>query len=201
MKFNVATTPLELSKERQDVLKEKLDDWNIIYRFYEGEVTELHYDGLYKTAKAVIEDNKDSDFVVFAEDDLIFTDEFSIMKLESMIKEAGILGMDVLATGCSSSYEERKTNVKGLIEISGFRGTQLVVLFKSCYDSLLDAPDYNHFEDTISKMQPKLKIGLTLPFFSKQREDCPSIITTTNNNKWFTINEDSILSKLDQGKL
>ena len=169
---------------------------DIAYQFYEGSITALHYDGLYETAKRVIEDNKDSGYVIFAEDDLVLTDDFSVEKLEDFIRETEGLRMDVLATGCSTSYEEKFTEVTGLIEIAGFRGTQLVVVFQSCYECLLAAPSYNHFEDTISKIQPKLKIGLTLPFFSKQREDVVSIITGANHNHLFTVNEQAISNRL-----
>lgn len=196
MKFNVATTPLPLSLERQGVLQPKLDELGISYQFYEGKVTELRYDDLYHTAKNIINDNLNEEYVIFAEDDLILIDKFSISNFYTIIQIAQSAHMDVLATGCLESYGEIETNENRLIEISGFRGTQLVVIFKSCYECLLDAPSYNHFEDTISKIQPKLKIGLTVPFYSKQREDCPSLITGTNNNRWFDINERKILEKL-----
>ncbi|MGY0039171.1 hypothetical protein [Pedobacter sp. NJ-S-72] len=101
-----------------------------------------------------------------------------------------------MATGAWLSYEEVTVSDK-LLKIGGFRGTQLTVIFRSAYRILLDSPIYNHFEDTISKCQPKLQIGLTFPFLSKQREDIPSMIVSENHNYLFHENEDKIRRRLN----
>lgn len=191
MIFNIATTDSSLSLQRRADLIPLLNAQGMVYKFYPGAITALKYDGLYLTAKEIIRAHINDNYVIFAEDDLVLTNEFSPAYLKTCIDQASILKLDVLATGAWLSYEEVPV-AENLLKIGGFRGTQLTVIFKSAYQALLDAPVYNHFEDTISKYQPKLQIGLTFPFLSKQREDIPSMIVEKNHNYLFHENEDKI---------
>lgn len=195
MILNIASTDSSLSINRLTDLLPLLDKQNISYRVYSGDITPLRYDGLYLTAKKIIQDHIHDPYVIFAEDDLVLTDFFSPDLLNYNIDQAAALGLDVLATGAWLSYEEVSVTAD-LLKIGGFRGTQLIVIFKSAYQQLLAAPVYNHFEDTISKCQPKLRIGLTFPFLSKQREDIPSMIVEKNHNHLFHENEDKIRRNL-----
>ncbi|KIO75937.1 hypothetical protein TH53_17910 [Pedobacter lusitanus] len=196
-RFNIATTNSSLSADRLADLIPLLNQSVIPFRVYTGEITSLKYDGLYNVAKQIIRDHTDEPYVIFAEDDLVLTEFFSMEKLNTSINQAAELNLDILATGAWLSYEEIAV-ADGLLKIGGFRGTQLTVIFRPAYQILLDSPVYNHFEDTISKCQPKLQIGLTFPFLSKQREDIPSMIVAENHNYLFHENEEKISKQLNK---
>ncbi|MGY0039172.1 hypothetical protein [Pedobacter sp. NJ-S-72] len=85
MVFNIATTNSSLSLERQADLVRLLNTHSIPYRLYTGEITPLKYDGLYNTAKQIIQDHIEEPYVIFAEDDLVLTEAFSIENLENYI--------------------------------------------------------------------------------------------------------------------
>ncbi|MBB6274727.1 hypothetical protein HDF26_005209 [Pedobacter cryoconitis] len=196
MILNIATTNSSMSLQRHTGLFQMLKSHAVPYRMYTTEVTPLKFDSLYNTAKKIIQDHIEDPYVIFAEDDLVLTEAFSIEKMETCIGQAVALNIDVLATGAFLSYEEVAVT-DSMLKIGGFRGTQLIVIFKSAYQILLDSPTYNHFEDTISKCQPKLQIGLTFPFLSKQREDVPSMIVAKNHNYLFHENEEQIKRRLN----
>jgi hypothetical protein len=189
MYFHISTVNSPAAHIRQADVAGLMDSYDIPYTLYKGELTPLHYDGLYETAKRIIRDNYDKGYVIFAEDDLILTEHFSIPVFEEYIKKAKDVNTDVLVTGCLNYYSPGKTAYDGLIEIGGFRGTQLVVVYQQAYDMLLEYPTYNHFEDTISMGEPRLKKVVTFPFLSKQRTDIPSFIVAENHNEFFNVTE------------
>lgn len=192
LKFNIASVNTEQGNYRKSLTSVLLKSYKINYKFYDGEITKDRFDGLYLTAKQIMTDYIDEEFVIFAEDDLILTDEFSIERFISFISAGQEMGLDCLITGSSMGGGYSESATAGLVKLLAFRGTQLIVIYKKAYDRLLKAPVYNHFEDTISYAEPALNLAITVPYLSKQKKDIESMIVAKNHNHLFDTEEQKI---------
>jgi len=192
MIFNITTTNHDLSKNRLKLLIPVLDTYNINYKLYYGKITKKHIDSLNDVIKQIIKDNFEEDYIILSEDDVVFTEEFSVEKLNYFINKSIELNLGVLSSGSWYSHGEELTEVDNLLFAKAFRGSQLIVLFKSSYDILLKSWNGNYFEDTISCIQPKLKIGLTYPFLTIQEKGKDSIIRNKEINQFFETNENRL---------
>lgn len=193
LKFNIASVDTEQGNYRKSLTSVLLSSYDIKYEFYDGEVTKDRFDGLYLTAKQIMTDHIDDEFVIFAEDDLVLTSEFAIEKFASFIKTGQEMELDCLITGSSHGGGYSGTTVSNLVKVLAFRGTQLIIVYKKAYDRLLKAPVYNHFENTISYTEPSLNLAITVPYLSKQRKDIESMIVAGNRNHMFDTEEEKIM--------
>lgn len=192
MKFHITTTDTKISKDRLKTLISKLDDLGIKYQLNIGAITPKHFDGLQQVIKDIIKENINKEYIILCEDDACLTNDFSIDNFIRLIKKAKDLEFDVLNTGAWYSTLENKTECSKILSVDTFRGSQLIVLFKSSYEQILSFHLYNYFEDNLSHHAPKLKLGLTIPFLSIQEENI-SLIREKSLNKYFKINEERLL--------
>lgn len=193
LKFNVASVDTAQGNYRKSLTSVLLSSYDINHTFYDGEVTKDRFDALYLTAKKIINDHADDEFVIFAEDDLVLTNEFTLEKFASFINIGREMELDCLITGSSQGGGYSETATDNLVKVLSFRGTQLVVVYKRAYDRLLKAPVYNHFENTISYTEPSLNLAITVPYLSKQRTDIDSMILKGNHNYRFDREEKKIM--------
>lgn len=72
------------------------------------------------------------------EDDCHFTKHFDWMRWNDDAIWAQSAGYDVMAGGCTRTYDEQKVR-EGMIEVSAFHSAHCVVYFKSGYEKALNA--------------------------------------------------------------
>lgn len=85
---------------RLQTIQKRLSDAQISdYRIYEGKVTLYRYDGLFETIKQVVRDNYDQPFTILLEDDILFSENYCSLRLESVIGQGKELGADIILGG------------------------------------------------------------------------------------------------------
>ncbi len=138
---------------------------------------------LWLTLKQITTDamNDGEDFIIFCEDDHVFTDHYSFDFLTNCIKQASYLEADVLLGGISWFSGSIPISTD-LFWVERFSGTQFVILFKKFYTTILQSSF--DVSDTADRLISKLS-GRKLvihPFISKQKEFGYSDVTPLNNN-------------------
>jgi hypothetical protein len=105
-----------------------------------GERTPKGEDGCLQSHKAVIAWARvcQLDRVFVVEDDCQFTEHFDLVRWEADADWAQASGYDVMAGGCTRTYEERFVS-NGMIEVSAFHSAHCVVYFASGYEKALNA--------------------------------------------------------------
>lgn len=138
--------------------------------------------GLWNTIKQVVKEAADNndDFLLFCEDDHLFTDCYSPEMLQRNIAAAMENGADVLLGGVGwvqSSFAVSST----LYWAETFNATQFTIIFKKFYNQLLDA----YFEEDnaadFKMCELSDKIFFIYPFISVQEEFGYSDATMRNN--------------------
>ncbi|MCJ0743119.1 hypothetical protein [Pedobacter montanisoli] len=193
MVINVISVNENEGQKRQKDLVHHLEGSGLKIKFYIGKRTVNGYDSAFKSIKMLIQDNLDKDHLLFGEDDLILTKTFSMERLEHYIELGYKKGYDIIATGSWEGYGY-ELNDPDLLDVLRFRGTQLLVIYKNAYKRILEAEECNYFDDFLSFVRPRLKVGLTYPFLSKQRTDIPSMLVAggSNFNHLFDVEENRI---------
>lgn len=158
MKFNVVSFE---GSHRIPYIEGLLAEKTIEFKIYKGQKTAFGWDNHKDTCMQIIKNNINKPYVIICEDDCAFTVDFELEKFKKIIKDCEA---DILATGVFAFVNPKKINNE-LVSLDGFRGTQLVVIYKSAYEKILAKASENiFFESIISKL--KLNIHCTLPFLS-----------------------------------
>ena len=182
--FEIVTWP---GSNRIEYITNLLAMHGINYQINVGEDTLFGWDGHRECCLNVIRQKYHQPYIIIAEDDLIFTDAFSVEKLQKTIAHSTA---DVICTGTFTHYNVRK-GMDGKIYTDSFSGTQLVVIFKSAYDLLLNHPHINDLFFEMMLSTCGLDIEITLPFISTQGGIFPSKISRIPNLQPFIKNAEA----------
>ncbi|WP_410220701.1 hypothetical protein [Pedobacter sp.] len=193
MVINIISVNENEGQKRQMDLIRHLEGSGLEIKFYIGKRTVNGYDSAFKSIKMLIQANFNKGHILFGEDDLILAKTFSMERLKHYIKLGYEKEYDIIATGSWEGYGYELNN-PDLLDVLRFRGTQFLVIYKKVYKRILEAEECNYFDDFLSFVQPRLKVGLTYPFLSKQRTDIPSMLVAggSNFNHLFDIEENRI---------
>lgn len=134
---------------------------------YEGLPTPRGEDGCLENHKAVIREAMlaDADMLFAMEDDCRFTRHFSIDRWRADAEWAQAHGYDVLAGGCTRTYDERRVR-DGIIEVSAFHSAHCVVYFRSGYEKALQA--VQPYDLSLGR-DCAMRCALVWPFVAVQR--------------------------------
>lgn len=159
--------------------------------------------GLWLTIRDILQNRvgPTEEFILICEDDHQFTENYAREYLMKSIREAAERGADVLAGGVSWLDDCFRVS-ENLFWIRKFSGLQFTVLFRKCFDALLNAnfgPKDAADAWIAEHMQNKFVI---YPFCSTQRDYGYSDATPINNHeglveKYFN-GSDELLGKLRQ---
>lgn len=122
---------------------------------------------LYKTVLKILKENQ-NEIIMISEDDVLFTENFSMQKLENIIEKYKH-SFDTILTGALISffeYQVREVFDEG-ISLKDFKGTQNVVYMPSCYQKLKDKPK-GHIDINLSMYCNNFCV---FPFMSYQKSD------------------------------
>lgn len=138
--------------------------------------------GLWLTIKYIIKDltPKEVDYILIAEDDHIFTNDYNKRTLFHAIKEAEKNRADILLGGVSWFCDALQIS-KSLFWVDQFTATQFVVVYRRFFDVILHA-DFLE-SDTADKKMAALSANkfFMFPFISTQKEFGYSDATAKNN--------------------
>lgn len=129
-----------------------------------------------------IENNRNSDYFIFCEDDHFFTDYYSEEMLLESITEAKILNADLLSGGFS--WIDRPIKVRRtLFWVRSFTGMQFIVVFKKFYSKILhsDTNESHTLDIYLSTLSDNTFV--IYPYISSQREFGYSDVTAENNTE------------------
>ena len=161
--------------------------------------------GLWLTILHILRDRVDpgSEFILLCEDDHQFTPHYSPALLDACIEEARELDADVLSGGVSWFDDCFKASDR-LFWVRKFSGLQFTILFRRCFDTLLnaefgpkDVADYKIADITANKF-------VIFPFISMQRDYGYSDATPHNNidgevEKYFVTSDEHLQRLRDVG--
>jgi hypothetical protein len=107
-------------------------------QIWTGEPTERGEDGCLQCHQAIVRwaKHQQSTAVFVLEDDAKFTEHFAYGRWLEDAAWAEANGYDVLAGGCTRTYDERVVR-DGLIEVSAFHSAHCVVYLQSSYETIL----------------------------------------------------------------
>lgn len=168
MIFNVVTYK---DSTRIPYIEELLNNEEIEYKLYIGELSTFGWDAHKNTCIKVIEENYEQPYLIIAEDDLEFTEYFSKEILNHYIENSE---SSIICTGIFC--EEGVLFKKGKVFVSKFRGTQLIIIFKQAYDLILEKKEDNKFFETILSEISIMK-EVTFPFLTSQSSNFRSRIS------------------------
>jgi glycosyl transferase family 25 len=96
-------------------------------------------EGLFESIKQIVyKASKSKDkYIIICEDDHIFTDEYNNEYLTDLIETGAIKAFDILLGGPSSIQDAFFVNER-LVWLSGFSGTQFIVIFQNFYETILN---------------------------------------------------------------
>lgn len=161
---------------------------------YEGERTERGEDGCLENHKAVIREavrlGEEALFVM--EDDCQFTDHFSLERWLTDARWAQAQGYDVLAGGCTRTYEEKVVRT-GILEVSGFHSAHCVMYFESGYEKALNA--IQPYDLSLGR-DCGMRCALVWPFVAVQRPSYSGILREQVNYVPFYQNHEAELGRL-----
>lgn len=133
--------------------------------------------GIVAAAKAA-----DHDVILVCEDDHVFTANYNAKLFLQQVVQAGMMGADVLLGGVGG-FGKLYPLQNGLFWTDWFWCTQFTVIYKSAYESILQADfkETDVADEFLSKLfSNKMVIG---PFISKQVDFGYSDVTRENNQK------------------
>jgi GR25 family glycosyltransferase involved in LPS biosynthesis len=141
---------------------------------YEGLPTERGEDGCLENHKAVIHEAmaRGEDRLFVLEDDCAFTQHFDYARWCADADWAQAQGYDVMAGGCTRTYDERKVR-EGMIEVSAFHSAHCVVYFASGFEKMLQAVQPL---DLSLGRDCGMRCVLTWPFVAVQRPSYSGIL-------------------------
>lgn len=127
--------------------------------------------GLWQTIVSIVKRAKRlrQKYILICEDDHVFTNAYSLKKLEYLVYQANKKNLDVVLGGVSW-FQTALQIEGGLFWLDTFNGCQFTIIFDSLYDEILNA-DFNT-EDNADLKLAKLsqKIAVSFPFISIQKD-------------------------------
>lgn len=140
-------------------------------------------EGLFESIKQIVykaRAAKDK-YIIICEDDHVFTDEYNSKYLTDLIETGVTKGFDILLGGPSSIQDAFFVNER-LVWLSGFSGTQFVVIFQNFYETILNykLPSEAAYDLELGKLSDN--IYCCYPPLSEQTNFGYSDVTSKNNN-------------------
>jgi len=157
--------------------------------------------GLWLTIREILLTKVDpsEEFILLCEDDHQFTENYAEERLRSFIREAAERNADILCGGVSW-FDDSFPALENLFWVRKFSGLQFTIIFRKCFDTLLNAPfgPKDAADDWISGLTRNKFV--TYPFLSTQRNYGYSDATPINSysglvEKYFT-GSSQLLEKL-----
>lgn len=115
--------------------------------------------------------------VLVLEDDCHFTEHFDLARWEADADWAQANGYDVLAGGCTRTYNERKVR-DGIIEVSAFHSAHCLVYFESGYEKVQKA--IQPYDVSLGQ-DCGLRCALVVPFVAVQKPSYSGILRQNVN--------------------
>lgn len=188
VQINIISTNNDIGEKRRQTLLPKVKDLN--YKLYINNLKKDTYPtvDLWNKVKNIIKENIHSDYVVIMEDDCIFKTEDIEKDLEKIINYCINTNINLIFTGCSKVANPIKVEGQNLITMSAAHNSQLVVIFKPLYNTILEYPSYGLWDVVLSSMSQlkNTRVGLTLPFLTGQLK---TGLSNLNSNKQEEIGE------------
>lgn len=159
--------------------------------------------GLWQTFYGIVEREAagQSEFFIFCEDDHVFTENYSVDLLRQRIAEADSLEADLLSGGMSVVRTPVEI-MPGLFWVSWFNGMQFTVIFRRCYEKILQAGTSEGYAVDIQLSYLAKRKYVMAPYISLQREFGYSDATSMNEEDgrvtMFFNKMQSLLGKLHQ---
>lgn len=146
--IHLISTDNAIGQARRDVLLPKLDVMQAEYCIHYGEADngKPGFENEFNAWKTIISENMEEDYLIIMEDDCTFREDFSMAILQGFIDQCADKNIIALLTGCSQTRKPIPTDIEGLITVKTAAATQLAVIFKPCYQFLLDFPSRNHVD-------------------------------------------------------
>lgn len=140
--------------------------------------------GLWKTFYAIVrrEEEANSPYFVFCEDDHVFTKDYRPDVLLAHITEAEKLGADLLSGGMSC-LKDPIFVCDGLFRVRSFTGMQFTVVYRRMYNSILSSGTQSGYVTDIHLSGLSKRIFVVFPFISIQKEFGYSDVTPRNNEE------------------
>lgn len=156
-------------------------------------------EGLFESIKQIVykaSESKDK-YIIICEDDHIFTDEYNNEYLTELIETGTKKAFDILLGGPSSIQDAFFVNEK-LVWLSGFSGTQFIVIFQNFYETILkySLPPGADYDLELGKISDN--IYCCYPPVSEQANFGYSDVTSKNNNIDVKAYFDICRTKLDR---
>ncbi|WP_153848763.1 MULTISPECIES: glycosyltransferase family 25 protein [Sphingobacterium] len=190
-------------KERKERKKHILDEFA---KYSEFEITifdaikrKSGSEGLFESIKQIVYnayESKDK-YVIVCEDDHVFTNEYNNEYLSSLIETGKDKAFDILLGGPSSIQDALFVNEK-LVWLSGFSGTQFIVIFQNFYESILNYKLPPGADYDLELGQLSENIYCCYPPISEQTNFGYSDVTSKNNNIDLKAYFDICRTKLNQ---
>lgn len=161
---------------------------------YQGEPTPRGEDGCLENHKAVIQEAiRNGDEMLFVmEDDCQFTEAFNLDSWARDAAWAQARGYDVLAGGCTRTYDEKIVRT-GILEVEAFHSAHCVVYFESGYEKALDA--VQPYDLSLGR-DCGMRCALVWPFVAVQRPSYSGILREQVNYVPFYTNHEKELGRL-----
>lgn len=128
------------------------------------------------------EEERESDFFVFCEDDHVFTSNYTADFLLDRIEEANNLGVEILSGGMAVVKHPVQVSPH-LFWVSAFNGMQFTVIYKRIYKSILSCKTSAGYVTDIHLSHIAKNKYVIYPFISVQKEFGYSDVTNINNEE------------------
>lgn len=159
-----------------------------------GQPTERGEDGCLESHKTIIRDAMlvGASRVFVMEDDCHFTEHFNLEQWEADAAWAEFNGYDVMAGGCTRTYDERVVRY-GMLEVAAFHSAHCVVYFQSGYEKALRA--IQPYDVSLGR-DCGMRCVLVHPFVAVQKPSYSGILRTQVNYVPFYEQHEAALRKV-----
>lgn len=192
MKFNILTIP-ESPRIQSLLLRLRQSEIGRYELFY-GTKTRLRYDDLFKNIKTIIAQNYDSPYALLLEDDVLFSNSFSLSHLEDIIKESVFLNADMVLGGIKDGSRIHKVS-DNILSLHNYSGSHFQIIFKKFYDLILKAHIDQEFELFCSH-NAQINKFVTFPFLAYQTDGPSRFLPYTSHKKDYVNFENHIKNQL-----
>lgn len=179
MTFNILSVP---SSKRIPALVDRLQAAGIRnYAIYKGRETPRRFDNLFQTIQQIVEEHRQDPYIILLEDDILFTQHFSLGKLKKIVEQGKALQADIILGGIKEGSRIQKAS-EDLLQVHNYRGSQLMLLYPSIYSLVLDTKVDQEFE-ILCSYHPSIRKFVTFPFLAYQMDGPSRFLPYTGHQK------------------
>jgi len=186
LKIPVFVANLKKRKDRLAHIKEQFEgkgEFNVTYiKAVEHEIGAV---GLWHTLSKCVSlgKNNDEDFIIFCEDDHIFTENYRKKFLLKNIMLAGRKEADLLICGSAGGFSIVIPVSKDLMWVNRFWSTQFIVIYKKFFNTILKVDDFDPRKQVDNYLaEITVHKFLLFPYISKQKTFGYSDVTNYNDD-------------------